>query len=97
LAGSNCELTHLAKSILTHYFMEIFADQSIIKKFALLISTSDWGSYLTSVDCSLTLITEIGGMGYITESSEWPRVEIQGFRVTSKNGIFSIFAIIDQF
>jgi hypothetical protein len=51
------ELTQWAKSILTHYFMEIFVDQAIIKKicFALLISTSKWGSYLTIVYCSLTL------------------------------------------
>ena len=64
------ELTQWAKSILTHYFMEIF-DQAIIKKncFALLISTSNWGTYLTSVDCSINSITEKGGMDYITESS----------------------------
>ena len=37
----------------------------IIKKFSftLLIATSNCGSYLTSIDCSLTLITEIGGKG----------------------------------
>jgi hypothetical protein len=37
LARSKYELTHWAKSILTHYFMEIFVDQTIIKKFALLL------------------------------------------------------------
>ena len=29
-------LTHWAKSILTHYFMEIFVDQRIVKTLALL-------------------------------------------------------------
>jgi hypothetical protein len=45
--------------------MEIFVDQKIIKTLALLIhiTTSNWGSYLTSTDRSLTLVTEIEGMG----------------------------------
>ena len=36
LARSKYELTHWAKSILTHYFMEIFVDQRIVKTLALL-------------------------------------------------------------
>ncbi len=45
--------------------MEIFVDQRIVKRdsFTLHIKTSNWDSYLTSTDCSLTLVTEIGGMG----------------------------------
>jgi hypothetical protein len=54
--------------------MEIFVDQAIIKKicFALLISTSKWGSYLTSVDCSLTSITEIGGWATLQNHHNGP-------------------------
>jgi hypothetical protein len=47
--------------------MEIFVDQTIIKKFALLYSFQHL--IVTSIDCSLTLIPKIGGMGYKTESS----------------------------
>jgi hypothetical protein len=36
---SKYELTHWAKSISIHYFIEIFVDQSIIKPFTLLITT----------------------------------------------------------
>ena len=36
LVPSKYELTHWAKSILTHYFMEIFVDQRIVKTLALL-------------------------------------------------------------
>ncbi len=65
MARSKYELTHWVKSILTHYLMEIFVDQMIIKRdsFTLHIKTSNWDSYLTSTDFSLTLVTEIGGMG----------------------------------
>ena len=36
MARSKYELTHWAKSILTHYFMEIFVDKRIVKTLALL-------------------------------------------------------------
>jgi hypothetical protein len=36
MARYKYELAQRAKSILTHYFMEIFVDQAIIKKFAIL-------------------------------------------------------------
>jgi hypothetical protein len=65
LARSKYELSHWAKSILTHYFMEIFVGQTIIKTFALLYLLQHLigDSNLTSIDCSLTLIAEIGGEG----------------------------------
>ena len=36
MARSKYELTPCAKSILTHYFMEIFVDQRIVKTLALI-------------------------------------------------------------
>jgi len=57
-----------SKYELTHYFIEIFVDQRIVKTLALTkhFTTSNWDSYFTIIDCSLTLITEIGmdGLNY---------------------------------
>ncbi len=53
-----------SKYELTHYLMEIFVYQRQVQNisFTFHITTYNWGSYLTSTDCSMTLVTEIGGM-----------------------------------